>query len=250
MPSIFVQTRPLAVIAAVAAIAAIAPGVAFAAAPAPAAQAAKKKKKKKKKPVPLTATVSGTFTIRQNLEGGFGNDNGPNWQQLKVEIKNAVVPFTGAYRFTAAAKASATFTYHAEARTEDRSWHAGCDSESRETNGTWTGKTYVGIKESKWLQTSGKSKHFAGWQVTVAAPDDIPLVSKGSYLDWESILMTNCQTFDANQPLGAWSTGFAQPDGVGKLAADNRSVPLLSIDTDVNQTGTAQGKLRFNKAPR
>ena len=45
--------------------------------------------------------------------------------------------------------------------------------------------------------------------------------------------MTNCQTFDANTPLGAWSTGFAQPDGVGRLASDDRSVPLLSIDTDV-----------------
>ena len=45
--------------------------------------------------------------------------------------------------------------------------------------------------------------------------------------------MTNCQTFPVSEPLGGWSTGFAQPDGVGKLAADNRSVPLLSIDTDV-----------------
>ena len=101
-------------ITAVVAIAAIAPGVAFAAAPTPAAHAAKKKKKKKK--VPLTATVSGTFTIKQNIEGGFGNDNGPNWQQLKVELKDAVVPFTGPYGLSAAAKATATFTYHAEAQ--------------------------------------------------------------------------------------------------------------------------------------
>ena len=97
---------------------------------------------------------------------------------------------------------------------------------------------------------NGKSKRFAGWVVTVDPPDEIPLVSKGSYQDWESILMTNCQTFDANEPLGGWSTGSAPPDGVGKLASDDRSVPLLSIDTDVNQTGTAKGKLKFNKAPR
>lgn len=228
------------------AIVAIAPGVAFAAAPTPAAHAAKKKKKKK----PLTATVSGTFTIRQNLEGGFGNDNGPNWQQLKVEIKDAVVPFAGPSRFSAAAKATASFAYHAEASTADRSWHAGCDSESRETNGTWAGKATVVIRESTWLQTNGKSKRFAGWQVTVEPPDDIPLVSKGSYQEWESILMTNCLTFDASKPLGGWGIGFAKPDGVGRLAADNRSVPLLSINTDVDQTGTASGKLRFNKAPR
>ena len=74
--------------------------------------------------------------------------------------------------------------------------------------------------------------------------------SRGTFTDWESILMTSCQTFPVSGPLGGWSTGFAQPDGVGKLSADDRSVPLLSIDTDVHQTGTADGKLRFNKAPR
>ncbi len=242
------HTRPLALITVVVAVAAIAPGAALAGGPAPAAHAAKKKKKKKK--VPLTATVSGTFTIKQDIEGGFGNDSGPNWQQLTVEIKGAVVPFTGPSRFSAAAKATATFTYRAEASTEDRSYHAGCDSETRETSGTWTGKTDVVIRESTWLQTNGKSKRYPGWYVTVDPPDEIPLVSKGSYLDWESILMTNCQTFEANKPLGGWSTGFAKPDGVGKLAADDRSVPLLSIDTEVGQTGSAQGKLRFNKAPR
>jgi hypothetical protein len=235
------------VVTAAVAIAAIAPGAVVAAAQAPAAHAAKKKKKKKK---PLTATVSGTFTIKQDIEGGFGNDAGPNWQQLKVELKSVDVPFTGPSRFSAAAKATATFTYHAEASTQDRSWHAGCDSESRQTDGTWTGKTDVIVRESIWLQTKGKSKRYAGWQVTVEPPDEIPLTSKGFYQDWESILMTNCQTFDANEPLGSWSTGFAQPDGVGKLASDDRSVPLLSINTDVGQTGTASGKLKFNKAPR
>ena len=246
MPSISVRTHPLALITTVVAVAAIAPVAAFAAAPAPAAHAAKKKKK----PAPLTATVSGTFTIKQNLEGGFGNDGGPNWQQLKVEIKNAVLPFDGPAKYGATAKASVSFTYHAEASTEDRSWHAGCDSESRKTDGTWSGKADVVLKESTWLQTSGKSKRYAGWQVEVVPPDEIPLVSKGSYNDWDSILMTECQTFDASKPLGSWGTGFAKPDGVGKLGADNRSVPLVSIDTDVNQTGTADGKLRFNKAPR
>ena len=93
------RPRPFALIAAAVAIAAIAPGEAVAAAPTPAAHAAKKKKK----PAPLTATVSGTFTIKQNLEGGFGNDGGPNWQQLKVEIKNAALPFDGPAQFGAAA---------------------------------------------------------------------------------------------------------------------------------------------------
>lgn len=237
--------RALMLITIAVAITAVAPGAALAAGPQPAAHAAKKKKK----PKPLTATVSGTFSIRQDIEGGFGNDEGPNWQELKIEVKSTVVPFDGPSLFSAAAKGTATFTYHAEASTSDRSYHAGCDTETRRTDGTWTGKTDVIVRRSKWLQTKGKSKRFAGWQVAVEPPDQIPLTSKGSYVDWESILMTNCQTFEANTPLGAWSTGFAQPDGVGRLADDNRTVPLLSVDTDVNQTGTASGKLKFNKSP-
>jgi len=249
MPKLHVHTRSLTLITLAVAITAVAPGVVFAVGPVPAAQTAKKKKKKK--PKPLMATVSGTFTIKHDIEGGFGNDNGPNWQQLTVAVKNAEVPFTGYSRFSAAAKATVTFTYHAEASTADRSYHAGCDSETRRTDGTWTGKTDVVVRESTWLQTNGKSERYAGWQVTAQLPEDgIPLTSKGSYTDWESILMTNCQTFDANKPLGAWGIGFAEPDGVGKLASDDRSVPLLSIDTAVDQTGTASGKLKFNKPPR
>ena len=241
------RTCPFALTVALVAGAAVAPAAALAVGPAPPVHAAKKKKKKK--PAPLTATVSGTFTIRNDIEGGFGNDSGPNWQQLKVELKSTDVPFRDGEKF-GSAKGTATFTYHAEASTSDRSYHAGCDSETRATDGTWTGKTSVGVKESNWLQTKGKSKKFAGWVVTVYPPDEIPLTSKGSYNDWESILMTNCQTFEANTPLGGWTTGFAQPDGLGKLADDNRSVPLVSINTEENQTGTASGKLKFNKAPR
>lgn len=247
MPSMLQRTCPLALSIVLVAGVAAAPGAALAGGPSPAAHAAKKKKMKKV--VPLTATVTGTFTIRQDIEGGFGNDNGPNWQQLKVEVKGAEVPFRAGELF-GSAKATATYTYHAEASTSDRSYHFGCDTETRQTDGTWTGRTTVSVRESKWLQTGGKSKSFGGWQVRVSPPDDLPLTSKGSYNDWESILMTDCQTFDASKPLGAWSTGFADPDGLGRLADDNRSVPLLSINTNVGQTGTATGKLKFNKAPR
>jgi hypothetical protein len=207
-------------------------------------------KKKKKKPAPLTATVSGAFTIKQDIEGGFGNDQGPNWQQLSVEVKKAVIPFTVKGVMNAAAKASVTFTYQAEASTQDRSWHAGCDAEQRKTSGTWTGKAYVGVKETAWLQTNGKSKKYPGWTVSVEPPDELPVTTTGSYNDWESILMEVCQQFEVKDMLGGWSTGFARPDGVGKLAADNRSVRLLSINTDLGQTGKADGTVKFNKAPR
>jgi hypothetical protein len=243
MPSKFANTRSYAVTVLALAIVIGSPAAALAAP----AQAAKKKKKE-----PFTATVSGTFTIKQTDPLGFGNDKGPNWQQITVKLKDAKVPFAKGWRASAAAKATATFEYRAEARTEDRSWHAGCDSEFRETTGTWTGKTSVSVSENAtYLQTGGKSKRFGGWKVWVEMPKDgIPLVSKGSYNDWESILMTNCQTFEVDKPLGWWSTGFAQPHGVGKLASDRRAVPLLSINTEVDQTGSANGKLRFNQALR
>ena len=66
MPSISFNTHALAVTTAVVAIAAVAPGAAFAVtADAPAAHAAKKKQNKKNKP--LTATISGTFTLTPPL---------------------------------------------------------------------------------------------------------------------------------------------------------------------------------------
>lgn len=247
MPELRAHTRSLVLTALAVIVGAGLPAAAHAdLAGQPVAQAAKKKKKK----VPLTATVSGTFTIKQEIEGGFGNDSGPNFQQITVKLSETKVPFKAGYGLSAAAKGTATFTYHAEARTEDRSYHAGCDSETRQTNGTWTGKTDVVVKESSWLQTNGKSKKYAGWVVAVEPPDEIPLTSNGLYTDWDSILMTDCLKFEVNEPLGSWSSGFARPDGVGKLADDKRSVPLLSIDTAFGQTGSAKGKLRFNKAPR
>jgi len=252
MPVVSVDIRAHTVIALALALVLGAPaGALAAAAPEPAAHAAKKKKKKKKKE-PLTATISGTFTIKQTDPNGFGNDSGPNWQQLTVKLKDVKIPFSDGWRVSAAAAVTATFEYRAEARTEDRSWHAGCDSEFRETSGTWTGKTSVSVSENAtYLQTGGKSKRFGGWKVWVAQPKSgIPLVSKGAYLDWESVLMANCLTFDANEPLGGWSTGFAEPHGVGKLSSDKRSIPLMSINTDVDQTGSANGTVRFNKAVR
>lgn len=253
MPSTLANNRPHAatVLALAFALVIGAPGPALAAAGAAdaPAQAAKKKKKKKE---PFTATVSGSFTIKQTDPLGFGNDKGPSWQQITVKLKDAKIPFAKGWRASAAAKATATFEYRAEARTEDRSWHAGCDSEFRETTGTWTGKTSVSVSENAtYLQTGGKSKRFGGWKVWVEQPKGgIPLVTKGSYNDWGSILMANCQTFEVNEPLGSWSTGFAEPHGVGKLASDKRTVPLLSINTDVDQTGSANGKLRFNQDVR
>lgn len=242
------HARPLAAITvATAALAAFMPSTASADRSTPAAHAAAKKKKKKK--APLTATVNGTFTVRQNNPLGFGNDNGPNWQQLKVVIKDAKIPFRAPNRQSAAASVSARFEYEAEAHTQDRSYALGCDSEDRQTYGGWSDKTTVTIRETRWLQTNGTSKKYLGWQVIATPPEaGIYTVSKGSYQEWESILMTNCLSVEANMPLGSWSTGFAQPDGLGKLSSDHRSVPLTAINTEVDQTGTVTGSVKFSES--
>ena len=209
----------------------------------PAGAAAAKKKK------PLTATVNGTFVVRGDNPAGFGNDEGPNWQQLTVVIKDAKIPFRAGNKQSAAATANVRFEYVAEAHTKDRSYAAGCDSEDRETYGGWSDKTTVTVRETRWHQKNGKSKKYLGWQVVAAPPENgIYTVSKGSYQEWDSILMEDCNTVEINKPLGSWSTGFATPDGLGKLATDNRSVPLTAINTDVDQTGTVTGSIKFNKS--
>jgi hypothetical protein len=141
------------------------------------------------------------------------------------------------------------FEYTAEAHTEDRSYAAGCDREDRETYGGWDDKTTVTVRETRWLQKKGKSKKYLGWQVVATPPEQgIYTVSKGSYQEWDSILMEECLTVEANKPLGSWSTGFAVPDGLGKLSTDDRSVPLTAINTDLDQTGTVTGSIKFNKS--
>jgi hypothetical protein len=210
---------------------------------APATASAKKGKK------PLTAMVSGTFTVRNDNPEGFGNDNGPNWQQLKVEIKDAKFTFKPTNLDSATARVPVRFEYTAEAHTEDRSYAAGCDREDRETYGGWDDKTTVTIRETHRHLKQGASKKYLGWQVIATPPPDgIYTVSKGSYQEWDSILMDTCTTVAANKPLGSWNSGFAEPDGLGKLADDNRSVPLTAIDTEVNQTGTVAGSIKFSKS--
>src|SRR3954469_24433647 len=94
----------------------------------------------------------------------------------------------------------------AEAHTQDRSYAAGCDSEDRETYGGWSDKTTVTVRETNWHQKKGKSKKYGGWQVIATPPEQgIYTVSKGSYLEWDSILMQECTTVPANKPLGTWS---------------------------------------------
>lgn len=210
----------------------------------PAAEAAAKKKK----PKPLFAMVNGTFVVRHDIPGGFGYDEGPNWEQLTVVIKDAKIPFDPPNRI-ASAKVDVRFEYEAEAHTMDRSYAAGCDREDRNTYGGWDDKTEVVVRPASSVQKNGTAKKYIGWRVVATPPKQgIYTVSKGSYQEWESILMENCLSFDINKPLGAWSTGFARPDGLGKLASDDRSVPLTAINTEVDQTGTVSGSIKFSRS--
>lgn len=245
MPSL----RTLATVVGLIAIAAPVPGTAIANDHAPTAAAAKKKKKKKKKPKGITATVNATLTVRETDPLGFGNDNGPSWQELKVTIKNAEIPVRDPGRDSGGAKVPVTVSYNAEASTQDRSWHAGCDSENIKSSGTWTGKLSVAIKTSKWLDTKGVSKGFQGWTVWTESPEDFPWTTTRTWVDWESILMEQCLNFDSKTPLGGWGPGFSRVEGVGKMTSDNRSVLITGINTDVNETGTASGSIKFSASP-
>lgn len=225
-----------------------APPTAIAADGAPTARAAAAKKKKKKK-APLTATVNGTFTVRQDNPAGFGNDEGPNWQQLKVVIKDAEIPFRAPNRQSASADVTVRVGYEAQAHTMDRSWALGCDREDRQTLSGASEKMTVTVRESSWLQTAGTSKKYLGWQVVATLPTAFSFeVSKGSWQEWDSILMTDCLTVAANKPLGSWGLGWASPDGLGLLTSDGRGVPLTAINTDVNQTGSVTGSVKFNQS--
>lgn len=227
-------------------VAATVPGVAIADGPQAAAQTAKKKKKKKKG---VTATVNATLTLRADDPLGFGNDKGPSWQQLKIIVKDAVIPLYEPSRDSGGAKAKVSIEYKAEASTQDRSWHAGCDSENVASSGTWTGKAGVSVRTSKWLQKKGTSKAFSGWTVWVSPPDDFPWTTTRTWVDWQSILMDNCLSFESKDPLGGWGPGFAQVEGVGKMTSDNRSVLLTGVNTDADQTGTASGSIKFSAKP-
>ncbi len=230
-----------------AAVAGPAPTQSYAAAP-------KKKTKKKgrkapaKKPAVLTATVNTSFSLKRVEEHGFGNDGGPMWQKLSVEVKSAKIPFKGDWRESAAADATVTWTYEAQASTDDRSWHLGCDSELRESKATWTGKASVGLRKSTWRQTNGKSKRQHGWEVLVSQPDaGLPVVSSGWFQDWESIAMQNCITTPTTDQLGSFSASFAQPTAMGSLNDDRTSVLLVHSDTLEGETATTSGTIKFSE---
>ncbi|MDQ8043981.1 MAG: hypothetical protein REI11_05215 [Patulibacter sp.] len=204
------------------------------------------KKKTTKKAEGTTATVNGVFTVRKDIEGGFGNDHGEFWEQISLTIKDAKIPYHGDNGFASSADATVTFEYTAKAHTDDRSWHAGCDVEEHTTTGTWTGKTRVGLAPAKAWRTAGKSAYKGGWAVSADLPDDLKLTSTGYWQDWDS-LWQNCITTPDTSLLGAWSWGFAHPVGFGKgLSSDNKSVVLSHVDTEVDQTGSATGGISFS----
>ncbi len=242
------HARPLTAItvAAVVALVAFVPSIASADRSTPAASAAAKKKKKKKQ---VIATVNGSFTIRRDTPGGFGGDNGPLWQQLKVVIKDAEIPFRAPNRGGGSASVSVRFEYEDEAHTLDYSGRVGCDSADYRTSGSWWGITRVAISEAYTLSTNGKGKAYRGWRVTVHGPaTGIYMVTHGSYQEWASFLPPSCRLVDDGQPPGfKWPNLLLfPPDGLGKLSSNGRSVRLNEINTAENQIGTVSGSIKFN----
>ncbi len=238
------HARPLTAItvATVVALVAFVPSIASADRSTPAASAAAKKKKKKKKKQ-VIATVNGSFTIRANLP----NDNGPDWQQLKVVIKNAKIPFRH-NAHSALASANVRFYYLAETHT---SLVAGCSGMDRTTSGDWWGWTSVRILPTYWLRTNGKQKQYLGWEVIVSQPDDgIDMETISSYQGWryDDDGQRSCRTIE-NKPYSYLDhPNHLQPGGLGKLSSDKRSVRLSTLHTDVNQWGSLSGSIKFNQS--
>ncbi len=248
------HARPITAItvATVVALVAFVPSIAAAdrSTPAPSAAAKKKKPKKQK---PLIATVNGSFTIREDKPGGFGGDNGPNWQQLKVVIKNAEIPFRVRNGGKAAASVSVRFEYEQEAHTKDYTgWPGSCDSADYRTSGEWQGITRVAIGSAYFRSTNSKGKPYLGWRVSVHGPaTGIYMVTHGSYQEWDSILDNTCRLVDDSRPPGfGWPNLLLfPPDGFGKLSSDGRSVRLTEISTNplLTQIGIVSGSIKFNQ---
>ncbi len=244
------HARPLTAItvATVVALVAFVPSIASADRSTPAASAAAKKKKKKKAK-PVIATVNGSFTIRYDEPGGYGLDEGPFWRQLKVVIKNAKIPLRAPNQQSGGAFVSMSFYYEEEAHTLDLEFPPGsCDRADIKISGKWFGWTHVFIRETNWLVTNGKSKKYLGWEVRTDYPSGgLSLYTISSHQDWHYWpLPGKCVTTEDNHPSPDSYGAFMQPRGLGKLSSDGRSVPLTAINTEVNQTGTVTGSIKFN----
>ncbi len=247
------HARPLTAItvATVVALAAFVPSIVSADRSTPAPSAAAKKKKKKKWP-PLTATVNGSFTTRYDEPGGFGGDNGPKWQQLKVVIKNAKIPFRPPNRGSAGANLSVRLWYEDEAHTQDYSpWKVGCDSADYRTSGDWQGIARVTISNDSYsMRENGKPKAYRGWAVYIHPPvSGFYMVTSGSFQEWDSFLDNTCRLVDDSAPPGVRFPSllsYGSTVGYGKLSSDGRSVRLTEINTEAGVASIVSGSIKFN----
>ncbi len=255
------HARPLTAItvATVVALVAFVPSIAAADRSTPAASAAAKKKKKKKQ-VPLIATVNASFTLRWDSPDGFGGDNGPMWDQLKVTIKNAKIPFRAPNRASASASVSANFTWESEKHTQDYSpWRVGCDRADFKEWGVWGGKTRVAISEVYSMRQNGKLKKYRGWGVIVhPSATGLYTAFEGSSQEWgatltDGTLDTDCLTIKDNRPAEFLRIDAQLlPGGVyGKLSSDGLSVRLAEIATEADgpTTTIVSGSIKFNTPP-
>lgn len=218
------------------------------AADAGSSEMAKGKKDKGKKKDPLTATINATLTYSRSGEFNGGEES----EKLTVTIKDAEATFREGANY-ASGKGPVSVTYEARHFTEDRSWHAGCDTELRESKATWSGKSDFGIFPADERRTpTGKIRLKNGWGV------EIPQVGKnlsktmattGYYNDWESILMENCLTFPISQPLGGWNPYWVNSWVVnGNLNGGGKGVYLSGVDTSGSTTGSGEGKIEFSRS--
>lgn len=216
----------------------------------PAQQAAPAKKKNKKKDKAKTvATVDAEWTVTESRELQGGTET----QQIQISVKNGKVKFDNDTDTRATGRADVKITYTGHFYTEDRSWHVGCDTEERTMTATYSERSLIDVTTSKsWVKDGVSERIGNGWTVWLDRPlEELSRssVTTGFYLDWESLLQDQCNTYPISEPLGWWSPSFVTEYSVtGKLNGGGKGVRLNRPFTNRDQTATASGKIEFSES--
>jgi hypothetical protein len=189
--------------------------------------------------------VSATWTLRHTYTA-----EPENWEEITFTIKDGSATFKNDKSRIAWGDGKGTIGYHGHYYTDDRSWHAGCDTELRDSTASWSGKMDFAVFAVNQRREHGEEQKFNGWAVEVVMPSGVRPTTTGSYQDWESIAMDNCETFPIDTPMGGWG-GPSFPvsrTATGRLTSDGKGVLLTQVASSVDETYTVSGDVKFSKS--
>lgn len=218
----------------------------------PARPAAPTKQKKNEANV---AHASGTVTIRRTYDEVAPAEK---WEEYRISFKNVNAKQEGTSvrkDWYSDRSVKMSISYTARYYTDDRSWHAGCDIETYDTTGTWSGTVSAFLSPGRSITASGKKvKLVRGWTLALSTPDIITTTTSGYYEDWESILMENCITTPITEPGGVWfgptvlTTMAGSLQVAGNLTSNGKQILLTQVLTDTDETFTVDGRIEFDRS--